>query len=1055
MKTRVLLLTLLLGNLLIIPTLGVVHSSGVSAVYYESGPMVESRLRLELASRKVSLTLSSEPSTRAVLEFEDELTVLEIQEIEREGIQFERRWEGVVHSGRIYSAKVNSLESLQKVGRLGLLRATSGSKKFYPAISSSVPAIGATDVWTNLRKDGDQIDGSGVTIAVIDTGVAWLHPSFWRASTGPITVIEDGGDYFADLNNNSIPDSNEGPIYTTGDEVTSASIYTDYLFIDVGGDQSFDFDHGDRWLGGIDSDSNNEITIPSEEVVVLGESKISYLYDQEYNSVYVRGVNLTSAPSASDYNGHGSHIASTAAGGQYGHTAMVGAAPGADLIIIKSPLESSDVLDGIYFAVEHGADVINMSFSSYLGFLDGTDLEDLAVTEALRASGTLTTLAAGNLGGRNKHARFQVPGGQSSGATLTVHAPPDYSFLNILWHSSDDDEHVILNSPSGYPIDLGEIATVTGSAWELEFDELNAYAFADTSSRGTNRIIVQVSTDAHNWTGGSWTVTVTNPSGDSVWVDAYAWDNTWTGSSLQFTSMTDLQRTISSPGTADLGIVASSYDESGDTISSTSSRGPRIDGAPLSIVAAPGVGISAASRSLSSLWSTRSGSSMAAPHLAGVLALIRQASDSDNGWRDLSALIQGAGGNDDHFSPVDPSWGYGLCDAVWSVHHVLDFSFAGEIGAWTGVPSAFQGASNLSIDGSVDITEVRIYPEVGSLNIAVELRADSNFSTDDVLSVHWDVDNNPASGDDGIDILVNISSNQASIFEWVVDHYQSSSLSVNWLNRSSHAFLRFQRTDSSQLGSLTLATHNSSHSNLDMTTALPIPTLWRPTISELTLDAQEDEFNVLLVLDDKDTPSGDLNIDWTVADGALSTLESESQDGSTVNVSVELSNYNIDEVLSVIFSISDGSNWLYLPPVALSTGSGLEFGILSAHLDQTSIRVGPFIQEHLTGEIVIAGADFVDEVELALLAFYGSWLNFTLIGSGGTFTIDILLAGVSPGDYEPYAVATSLLGTMDERQLPTLSVVEDYSMVFIIGGIMLGVILIIGIAYIRTKRSAT
>ncbi|MHA2213048.1 MAG: S8 family serine peptidase, partial [Candidatus Thorarchaeota archaeon] len=626
---------------------------------------------------------------------------------------------------------------------------------------------------------------------------------------------------------------------------------------------------------------------------------------------------------------------------------------------------------------------------------------------------------------------------------------------NILWRSADDDEHVILNPPSGDPIDLGRFSTVTGSAWQLEFEDLNAYVFADRSSRGTNRIIVQLSTSEHNWSSGSWSLTVTNPSGEAVWVDAYSWDNTWTGTSLTFTSMTDSQRTISSPGTADLGIVTTSYDESSRLISSTSSRGPRIDGFSLPTITAPGVGIRAASRSLTSLWSTRSGSSMAAPHIAGVLALIRQASDDTRGWTDLSALIEGAGGHDEHYSPANPSWGHGLCDAVWSVLHILEFDLTNDMGSWTGIPLAYQGATNLTISGSLDITEVRVNPEVEYLKLAVTLRSEANYSSDNVLRIQWDVDGSLGTGADGIDVVVNITDNLAQVFEWSVDQFQTSSLSTEWLNTSNLVSVSIQRVNASQIGQLTLSTHNSSLSSADKTSSLALPTLWRPTIDTLSQEGQDGIFDVSIVFADKDTPLEDLNVGWSVADGGLTSLLTGTQSSNTVTVSVDVADYDFEEILSVIFNCSDTSNLLNVPPLALSSGSGLEFEIISAHLDRTVIHVGPLIQEHLTGQIVITGADFASEVQLALLSFYGSWFNFTLIGSEGVYPIDILFSGFSPGNYEAYAVAHSQLGTMDELHLGTLSVVEDYSFALVVGGALLGVILIFAIVYIRRKRTVT
>ncbi|MHA2384217.1 MAG: S8 family serine peptidase, partial [Candidatus Thorarchaeota archaeon] len=73
----------------------------------------------------------------------------------------------------------------------------------------------------------------------------------------------------------------------------------------------------------------------------------------------------------------------------------------------------------------------------------------------------------------------------------------------------------------------------------------------------------------------------------------------------------------------------------------------------------------------SPLWVRKDGTSMAAPHVAGALALIRQASGEASSWTDYSALVNGAGGQTSHYETASTSWGYGLVDALWSVTRVM------------------------------------------------------------------------------------------------------------------------------------------------------------------------------------------------------------------------------------------------------------------------------------------------------------------------------------------------------------------------------------------------
>ncbi|MGQ4872404.1 MAG: S8 family serine peptidase, partial [Candidatus Thorarchaeota archaeon] len=202
----------------------------------------------------------------------------------------------------------------------GLVRATSGSKRFYPALTSSVPAIRADTVQHDLHKDGSPIDGTGALVAVLDTGVSWLHPSFWQPTTGALPVLSVNGSYYVDINTNGVADSDEGPIAVVHQQDPSAiEVSNEYLYIDIDDNGKFDFANGDRWLAGVDEDHDGLLSLPSEKVVLLGQPKVRILYDQYTGNVYVRGVNLTAdALSIGDTNGHGTHVASTAAGELFG-----------------------------------------------------------------------------------------------------------------------------------------------------------------------------------------------------------------------------------------------------------------------------------------------------------------------------------------------------------------------------------------------------------------------------------------------------------------------------------------------------------------------------------------------------------------------------------------------------------------------------------------------------------------------------------------------------------------------------------------------------------------
>ncbi|MFG3408244.1 S8 family serine peptidase [Streptomyces sp. NPDC048142] len=134
--------------------------------------------------------------------------------------------------------------------------------------------------------------------------------------------------------------------------------------------------------------------------------------------------NFSASPDANDRNGHGTHVASTAAGTGAKDARFKGVAPGARLINAKvlddqGFGDDSGIIAGVDWAVAQGADVISMS----LGGLDtpGIDPLEAQVNKLSAEKGVLFTIAAGNEGPRE--GTVGSPG--SADAALTVGAVDD------------------------------------------------------------------------------------------------------------------------------------------------------------------------------------------------------------------------------------------------------------------------------------------------------------------------------------------------------------------------------------------------------------------------------------------------------------------------------------------------------------------------------------------------------------------------------------------------------------------------------------------------------
>ncbi|MFD3374451.1 S8 family serine peptidase [Streptomyces sp. NPDC058697] len=134
--------------------------------------------------------------------------------------------------------------------------------------------------------------------------------------------------------------------------------------------------------------------------------------------------NFSTSPDATDKYGHGTHVASIAAGtGAKSAGKYKGVAPGAKLLNGKvlgddGSGDDSGILAGMDWAVEQGADVVNLS----LGGGDTPDIDPLEaqVNKLSKEKGTLFAIAAGNDGAEQT---IGSPG--SAEAALTVGAVDD------------------------------------------------------------------------------------------------------------------------------------------------------------------------------------------------------------------------------------------------------------------------------------------------------------------------------------------------------------------------------------------------------------------------------------------------------------------------------------------------------------------------------------------------------------------------------------------------------------------------------------------------------
>lgn len=395
-----------------------------------------------------------------------------------------------------------------------------------------------------------------------------------------------------------------------------------------------------------------------------------------------------------DTNGHGTHVAGTAAGR---HASHPGVAPAARLVIVKTDFNTNHVGDGIRFVFNVAQAlglpaVVNLSLGSHANAHDGSDdLSDLI--DAHSSPGRIVVAAAGNDGQRAMHAETVVPAGGSVDVPLCMPAGSEpFEWLHVqAWYPGRTSLRVQVHGPGGgyspvQPVRPGHEAT-------------KRYRIAHTVVQVTTAPAVTTPNDDHQVLfdflplrplrhDHVWSLRFHNPLAEDLpvhlWIDTSASgiDGRFVGGPVSHRCK------IATPGCAARAITVGAYMSRSDLIDLQgqrydmqqavgelcrfSSPGPLRNDGPKPDLVAPGALI------VSTLASQApplgpvvapglvacKGTSMAAPFVSGVVALLLQRDDN----LDAAAVKQLLQANCRlpvaPFSGYDPCWGHGILDAA-------------------------------------------------------------------------------------------------------------------------------------------------------------------------------------------------------------------------------------------------------------------------------------------------------------------------------------------------------------------------------------------------------
>ena len=480
---------------------------------------------------------------------------------------------------------------------------------FYPDNTHGVPLVGAPAVWDGLNG----LHGENVRVGIIDTGIDYTHADFY------------------------------GP--GTADAYTAA-----HATETLAADPSMFGPAAPRIKGGTDLVGDN---------YAAGGTPAQQIPHPDPNPL--------------DCNGHGSHVAGTAAGsgvladgsayhGAYNASTISsnswtvgpGVAPKADLYAIRvfgCVGSTNVVVDAIDWAVDHDMDVINMSLGSPFGSADDPDA--VASTNAAKA-GVIVVASAGN-SGPNPYITGSPAAGD--GALSVAANDPTPTFPGVRLDLSTGQSIVAQNSngadvANGSSVGIKVLRNANGSVslgcnYPAEYDAAQPLAgkmvvsIRGTCARVARAVFAQkagAAASAMINTSAAYPPNEGHITGNPDTGEAYDVHIPFLG--IRGTATGDPQKLVAADGGAatmtNVLINNPNYKALADF---TSGGGRNGDDALKPEITAPGVSIVSVGMGTGNGAATLSGTSMAAPHTSGVAALVRQAHPNWNKVSDLKAAM--------------------------------------------------------------------------------------------------------------------------------------------------------------------------------------------------------------------------------------------------------------------------------------------------------------------------------------------------------------------------------------------------------------------------------
>ena len=412
-----------------------------------------------------------------------------------------------------------------------------------------------------------------------------------------------------------------------------------------------------------------------------------------------------------DDEGHGTHVAGTAAGNGAGLPSRrhKGFAPDAELVIVKGfvngGISSTNTINALkYFeliAKKLGKPiVVNMSIGGHTNAHDGTTPEELALNKFVREKGHAVVVAAGNEYGQNLHTSVTLAPNETKSVTFTLsgdESQAEKTIAYLLFFGTEDNiVDINITAPDGktynYPNSRAVTHKIINNAFSLK--GTNA-PFEATQKRAFDLLLTRNEghTDSPE---GNYVINFTNKGDKNITLHGYK--NTvsqWVATEWK---NGDNQYIVGSPGSADGAITVGAYTTKvsvesrrgtslinfplvvQEDISDFSSEGPRTDGALKPDITAAGMFIvsSRANGTEGNYYLQNQGTSMASPAVAGTVALLFQQNPSLTTSKIKELITSTANKDEKTTNQPNARWGYGKLNAYSALAKLLENPYHSE-----------------------------------------------------------------------------------------------------------------------------------------------------------------------------------------------------------------------------------------------------------------------------------------------------------------------------------------------------------------------------------------